>query len=119
MLSQTLLIGIVFVVLIALLPLGIRWLQKRQLVGQPSNGMPTQIILSVTVGPQQRIVTLEVGPVHQRVCLVVGVTPQSINCLCELGPAPDPVPSPLVSPSQSPEPARPTLAGYPFTKEPK
>ncbi|NBW78852.1 MAG: flagellar biosynthesis protein FliO [Betaproteobacteria bacterium] len=117
MLSQTLLVGIGFVVLICLLPLGIRWLQRRQLVGQPSNSMPTQIISSVAVGPQQRIVTLEVGPVHQRVCLVVGVTPQSINCLCELGPAADPLPSMPLSPA--PEATRPTLADNPFTKEPK
>jgi flagellar protein FliO/FliZ len=98
MLFETLIIGIAFVVLIGLLPLGIRWLQKRQLLRQPANGMPTQIISSVAIGPQQRIVTVEVGPVHQRVCLVVGVTAHSVNCLYQIGsihPSPEPSSGPV------------------------
>lgn len=72
---------ILFVVLLAFLPMGFKWLQQRT-GRQHANSNSVNKIVSVTgVGPQQRVVTVEVGPEGARVWLTLGVTPQNITCL--------------------------------------
>jgi len=68
-----------FLLVLALIPLGLKWLQRR--VGAGHAGSTASIISSVAVGTQQRVVTVEVGPDGRRTWLTLGVTPQSITCL--------------------------------------
>lgn len=78
--SQTwLLIGF-FVLLLSLLPWGLKWLQRR-VTGGLSGAALTRIVSAVAVGPQQRVVTVEVGPEGARTWLTLGVTAQTITCL--------------------------------------
>ena len=81
MLSQTLLLVVLFVVLMAMLPLGIKWMQRRTGGVSAVAGANSRVISAVAVGPQQRVVTVEVGPEGGRTWLVLGVTPQAIVCL--------------------------------------
>ena len=79
--TQTLLSVAAFVVLLAMLPWGVKWLQRH--IGHvgmaPSS--TSKVVSAVAVGPHQRVVTVEVGPDGARVCLVLGVTAQTITCL--------------------------------------
>jgi flagellar protein FliO/FliZ len=88
--TQTILSVVAFLVLLALLPLGIRWIQQRTPGGTASSGT-SKIISAIAVGPHQRVVTVEVGPAGMRTWLVLGVTAQNITCLhsVALGPAHD------------------------------
>lgn len=82
------LISLFLVVLaLALMPMGLKWLQRR--VGGSLAGLPaaSKVVSVVAVGPQQRVVTVEAGPEHDRVWLVLGVTAQTVNCL-HTSPAP-------------------------------
>lgn len=82
MMTQTLGLVVLFVVLLALLPAAVRWLQRRSgLLGLPAMGPASKVISAMAVGPQQRVVTVEVGPDTARVWLVLGVTSQSVTCL--------------------------------------
>ena len=82
MMAQTLGLVFLFVVLLAMLPAGIKWLQRRSgLLGLPAMGPASKIVSAVAVGPQQRVVTVEVGPETGRVWLVLGVTQQNVTCL--------------------------------------
>ena len=82
MMAQTLGLVFLFVVLLAMLPAGVKWLQRRSgLLGLPAMGPASKIVSAVAVGPQQRVVTVEVGPETARVWLVLGVTAQSVTCL--------------------------------------
>ncbi len=79
--TQTLLTVGVFLLLLALVPFGIKWVQNRAGGGSMANGVNGRVISALAVGPQQRVVTVEVGPPDARTCLVLGVTQQSISCL--------------------------------------
>lgn len=79
--TQTLLTVAAFVLLLAMVPMAIKWLQSRGVATGPANGAVSRVLSAVAVGPHQRVVTLEVGPAHDRICLVLGVTAQSISCL--------------------------------------
>lgn len=69
------------VAVLAMLPMGIRFLQKR-IGGRRREGWTSSdVVSSVAVGPQQHVVTVEVGPAHARSWLVLGVTAQQISCL--------------------------------------
>jgi flagellar protein FliO/FliZ len=70
-----------FVLLLAMLPLGIKWVQSRGASGPAVAGAASRVLSAVAVGPQQRVVTVEVGPQDARVCLVLAVTQQSVCCL--------------------------------------
>lgn len=70
-----------FVLLLALVPFGIKWLQSRTGSGLMQAGASSRVLSAVAVGPQQRVVTVEVGPSDARICLVLGVTQHSIACL--------------------------------------
>ena len=70
-----------FVLLLALLPLGIKWVQSRVGGNAPALGVGSKVLSAVAVGPQQRVVTVELGPNDARIGLVLGVTQQSIACL--------------------------------------
>lgn len=79
--TQTLLTVAAFVLLLAMVPMAIKWLQSRGVASGPANGAVSRVLSAVAVGPHQRVVTIEVGPAHDRICLVLGVTAQSISCL--------------------------------------
>ena len=78
--TQTLISVVLFLVLLGLLPWGIKWLQRQRLTGQAATGS-LKVISAVAVGPQQRVVTVEVGPEGGRSWLVLGVTQQQVTCL--------------------------------------
>jgi flagellar protein FliO/FliZ len=79
--SQTIVTVAVFVLLLAMVPFGIKWLQTRSTGAASVFGAATRVVSAVAVGPQQRVVTVEVGPQDMRTWLVLGVTSQSITCL--------------------------------------
>jgi len=79
--SQTLVTVAVFVLLLALVPFGVKWIQSRSGSGMAAVGSGTRVISAVAVGAHQRVVTVEVGPPDARIWLVLGVTQQSIACL--------------------------------------
>ncbi|APW36652.1 flagellar biosynthesis protein FliO [Rhodoferax koreense] len=81
MLSQTLLMVVAFVALLAMVPWAIKWIQRRAAGAHNLAGANSRVISAVAVGPQQRVVTVEVGPEGARTWLVLGVTAQNINCL--------------------------------------
>jgi flagellar protein FliO/FliZ len=78
--TQTIISVAVFLVLLALLPVGIRWMQRRS-PGGSSVAAASKIVSAIAVGPHQRVVTVEVGPDGARTWLVLGVTAQTITCL--------------------------------------
>ena len=78
--TQTIVSVVLFLVILALLPLAIRWIQQRA-PGSAANVSSSRIISTLAVGPQQRVVTVEVGPEGGRTWLVLGVTTQTISCL--------------------------------------
>ena len=78
---QSLLLVGALVLVIAMLPLAIKWFQTRAGQGASVAGAGGRVLSAVAVGPQQRVITVEVGPVDAPVCLVLGVTQQSISCL--------------------------------------
>ncbi len=80
--SQAWVSVVLFVVLLALVPVGLKWVQRRMgsgVMGSPSAAV--KIVSAVGVGPHQRVVTVEVGPEGSRVWLTLGVTAQQITCL--------------------------------------
>ena len=81
--TQTLLSVGFFVLLLALIPVGLKWVQQRSGSSAGGGGMASasRIISAVAVSPHQRVVTVEVGPEGGRTWLVLGVTAQTITCL--------------------------------------
>lgn len=79
--TQTLLSVAAFVVLLAMLPWGVRWLQRRVGHASLAPSSTSRVLCAVAVGPHQRVVTVEVGPEGARVWLVLGVTAQTVTCL--------------------------------------
>lgn len=81
--AQSIFLIVVFIGVLALFPLAIRWLQRRN--GLAAGGGPAaagmRIVSTLAVGPQQRLVTVEAGPEGARSWLVLGVTGASITCL--------------------------------------
>jgi flagellar protein FliO/FliZ len=70
-----------FLVLLACLPVAIKWVKQRSGVGVEAENSQSKLISALAVGPHQRVVTVEVGPEGARQRLTLGVTPQSITCL--------------------------------------
>ena len=66
---------------LAAIPFGLKWLQRRMGVGVTGTGATAKVISAVAVGPHQRVVTVEVGPENARTWLVLGVTAQQVSCL--------------------------------------
>lgn len=81
---QTFISVVVFIALLAALPFGVKWLQRRSLGGSLAAAATSRVISAVAVGPHQRVVTVEVGPVGGKTWLVLGVTAQSVTCLHKL-----------------------------------
>lgn len=81
MMTQTLLSVVLFVAVLAMLPWGIRWIQRRTQGGMAAATLSSRLVGALAVGPQQRVVTVEVGPPGARMWLVLGVTAQNITCL--------------------------------------
>ncbi len=79
--TQTLVFVGFFVLLIALVPLGLKWVQQRSAAGASGVAAASRIISAIAVGPHQRVVTVEVGPEGHRTWLTLGVTAQTITCL--------------------------------------
>lgn len=70
-----------FVVLLALVPVGLKWVQRRAVGGGSNIASASRVISAIAVGPHQRVVTVEVGPEGSRTWLTLGVTAQAITCL--------------------------------------
>ena len=79
--TQTLFSVGIFVVLLALVPVALKWVQRRTTGGASGMACASRIISAVAVGPHQRVVTVEVGPEGARTWLTLGVTAQAITCL--------------------------------------
>lgn len=79
--SQSWLLIGVLVAILAMLPWGLKWLQRRMGVSASGSSTAIRVVSAVGVGPHQRVVTVEVGPEGARTWLTLGVTGQSINCL--------------------------------------
>ena len=79
--TQTLVTVVFFVVLLAIVPFGINWVQRHSAAGSAGMGSAAKVISAVAVGPHQRVVTVEVGPEGARTWLTLGVTAQTITCL--------------------------------------
>jgi len=71
----------IFLVLLACVPLLVKWLKARSGTHHQSIASQSKIISALAVGPHQRVVTVEVGPEEARVRLTLGVTAQTITCL--------------------------------------
>ena len=78
--NQTFLSVGLFVVLLAALPLVIKWVQRRMTIGGSATSN-LSVVSAVAVGPHQRVVTVEAGPEGARVWLTLGVTAQAITTL--------------------------------------
>ncbi len=78
--NQTFLSVGLFVVLLALVPFGVKWVQRRATGGASTAGNLC-LVSAVAVGPHQRVVTVEAGPEGARVWLTLGVTAQAITSL--------------------------------------
>lgn len=100
--TQTLLSVGLFVVLLALVPLALKWLQRRWATGAAAASSTLRVVSAVAVGPHQRVVTVEVGPEGARVWLTLGVTAQAITCLHSAAPQ-----------AQSPSPPGPVFQNVP------
>ena len=72
---------VVALAVLAMIPFGLKWLQRRMCAGVTGAAMSSKIVSVLAVGPHQRVVTVEVGPEDARVWLTLGVTAQSITCL--------------------------------------
>lgn len=70
-----------FLLLLACVPLVVKWYKQRSPGGSSDVGGQTRFISALAVGPHQRVVTVEVGPEGRRVWLTLGVTAQEISCL--------------------------------------
>lgn len=81
LMTQTLLTVVAFVVLLALVPFALRWVQQRRNGGVGGVSSASRIVSALAVGPHQRVVTVEVGPEGARTWLTLGVTAQSVTCL--------------------------------------
>ena len=80
--SQAWVSVVLFVVLLALVPVGLKWVQRRMGVGAMGvSSAGVKVVSAVGVGPHQRVVTVEAGPKGARVWLTLGVTAQNITCL--------------------------------------
>ena len=79
--TQTLISVGLFVVLLALVPVGLKWVQRQAVAGGAGAVAVSRVVSAVAVGPHQRVVTVEVGPEGARVWLTLGVTAQTITCL--------------------------------------
>lgn len=87
--TQTVVTVVAFVLLLAMVPAAIKWLQARSASGLAASGSGTRLVSAVAVGPHQRVVTVEVGPSDARTWLVLGVTAQSISCLHQIAAQPE------------------------------
>ena len=79
--TQTLGFVAVFVFVLALLPMGVKWLKQRALGSVAGASSAAKIVSVLAVGPHQRVVTVEQGSDHDRVRLTLGVTAQTITLL--------------------------------------
>jgi flagellar protein FliO/FliZ len=71
----------ILVVLLALLPVGLKWVQRRIGGASLASSAVTKVVSAIAVGPHQRVVTIETGPQEARVWLTLGVTAQHVSCL--------------------------------------
>ena len=79
--TQTLFSVGLFLLVLAMVPVGIKWLQRRSATRGATPHSASKIVSVLALGPHQRVVTVEVGPADARMSLVLGVTAHSITCL--------------------------------------
>ena len=104
--AQSLFLIVVFIGVLALFPVALRWLQRKQASVTGAVPASARLVSAIAVGPQQRVVTVEVGPEHARTWLVLGVTVQSISCLHSIPLAPGETPAaPVVAAGVASQPA--------------
>jgi flagellar protein FliO/FliZ len=85
---QTFVSVALFISLLAAVPFGVKWIQRRSLGGALAVSATSRVISAVAVGPHQRVVTVEVGPAGGKTWLVLGVTAQSVTFLHKLDAVP-------------------------------
>ena len=107
--TQSIFLIVVFIGVLALFPLAIRWVQKRN--GLAAGGGPAaagmRVVSTLAVGPQQRLVTVEVGPEGARAWLVLGMAGNTIHCLYTA-----PLDGGVVVPSPAPAPVNATAPTF-------
>ena len=79
--NQSLISVGLFIVLLAAVPIGLKWIQRRSAGVTSGIGSASKVISAIGVGPHQHVITVEVGPEGSRTWLTLGVTAQSITCL--------------------------------------
>ena len=79
--TQSFVLVIFFVVLLACLPWAINRLKQRYGLTHLGPTQQSRVVSVLAVGPHQKVITVEVGPNDARVELVLGVTQQSVNLL--------------------------------------
>ena len=79
--SESLVPAAAFLVMLACLPMLLRWVKSRTGGSVGSCDGQVRFISALAVGSNQKVVTVEVGPQHKRVWLTLGVTSQAISCL--------------------------------------
>jgi flagellar protein FliO/FliZ len=79
--TQSFILVIFFVGLLACLPWAINRLKKQYGLTHLGPTQQSRVLSVLAVGPHQKVVTVEVGPDSARVALVLGVTQQSISLL--------------------------------------
>lgn len=72
---------VVFLLLLALLPIVIQRVRQRSVAGQLASASAMKIVSAMAVGPHQKVLTVEVGPQGARTWLVLGVSAQAVTCL--------------------------------------
>ncbi|MDR2300332.1 MAG: flagellar biosynthetic protein FliO [Comamonas sp.] len=83
----TLVLVALFVAAMAALPWLVRRLQQKNLLprgmgmARGAAPLPSQVLGTLSIGPQQRVMTVQVGEGAEAVRLVLGVTAQQIQCL--------------------------------------
>lgn len=84
--TQSLLLIVIFIGLLACMPMAVNRLKKRYGLTQLGPTHDSRLVSVLAVGPQQKVVTVEVGPPEAKVWLVLGVTAQSVNHLHTMPP---------------------------------
>ena len=84
--TQSLLLIVIFLGLLACMPMAVNRLKKRYGLTQLGPTHDSRLISVLAVGPQQKVVTVEVGPPDAKVWLVLGVTAQSVSHLHTMPP---------------------------------
>lgn len=79
--TQAWLSVVLVVIFLAMLPIGLKWVQRRvqgTAVG-PSSSL--RVVSAVAVGTHQKVVVVEMAIESRKILLTLGVSPSSVSCL--------------------------------------